>query len=264
MKPFIFSFSVFLVAVACTHAQQTPALLSEPTDGSASSELEVSAAFRPAAVEETTVHIEGGRAITIQRLALDPGDPVIPVVKPAAPPASDLPLPTLNAPEASVPSYLFLLSATVYPGPLSFLNWTHHFTDGTTCNVSGWSNIDFNHLSGFSSFLATDGQEHSFIMSIGNEADSPATAPSFATTAPTFIPDQQNLPAEALVIVDSLHKLYAIEHHKLAAAHATRVQAEAAQAAELLANPPQPKDLIIRYRIAETPLVPETQTPEQR
>ena len=91
-------------------------------------------------------------------------------------------------------------------------------------------------------------------MGIGTEEIPAENAPAFTTDAPTFIPDQADIPAEALILVDSIHKIYAAESEKLAAAHAGRERARLAEEAELLANPPQPKDLIIRYRIAETPL----------
>jgi len=58
-------------------AQQQPALLEDPPDGTAPPAREIRYAFKPAEVLETTVHHEGGRDIIVQRLALDPGDPVI-------------------------------------------------------------------------------------------------------------------------------------------------------------------------------------------
>jgi len=164
------------------------------------------------------------------------------------------------------PTFLLMLSATVYPGPRTYLRWTHCSDDGSATEYSGWSNIDFNHLTGITSFLATDGEAHSFVMGIGTEQEPAENPPDFTTTTPTFLPDQENISAEALLTVDSLHKLYAIEGEKLATAHEGRGRADAARRAELLANPPQPQDLIIRYRIAETPLELETrgQKPESR
>lgn len=238
-------------------AEQQPALLFDPPDGSAPPPVEARYTFKPAEVVESTVTRQGGRDVIVQRVALDPNDPVKPVVKvetpvktPSDSPPSDMSLP----PEYVPPSYLLLLSATVHPGPLTYLRWTHYFADGDSQEFSGWSNIDFNHLTGISSFLGTDGETHTYMMGIGTTDDAPENAPAFPSTTPTFIPDQESIPAAALVTVDSLHKLYAIEKEKLIAAHAGRKRAEDAREAELLANPPQPKDLIIRYRVAETPL----------
>jgi len=232
---------------------QQPTLLADPPDGSEMPAVETRVELKPAEVLETTVTRQGGRDIIVQRLALDPNDPVAPVVK-----AIPLPAPESSdsLPAFAPPSYLLLLSATVYPGPRTYLRWTHNFGDGRSEEYSGWSNIDFNHLCGISTFVGTDGEQHSFVMGIGSLEQIPEnlTAPVFETKIPSFIPDQKSIPAEALVTVDSLHKPYAADPEKFAAAHAGREQAAKAKAAELLANPPQPKDLIIRYRIAETPL----------
>ena len=256
------------------HADQQPVLLSDPPDGSEVPAPEVRAVFAPAEVLETTVTHQGGRNIIVQRLALDPNDPIQPVV-PATHPEPTVPTePTefleatefienqaAEIPDAS-PSYLPVLTATVYPGPRTFLRWSHYFADGTSREFSGWSNIDFNHITGINIILGTDGSEHAFEMGISTEEIPAENVSVFTTNAPTFIPDQTDIPAEALILVDSLHKIYATDYEKLAAAHAGREAArlaEEAEEAELLANPPPPKDLIIRYRIAETPLPTQTE-----
>ncbi len=208
-----------------------------------------------AEVLETTITRQGGRDIIVQHLALDPNNPVKPVV-PKIP--SEGSSSATYDPDSvfAPPSYLLLLSATVFPGPRTYLRWTRHFGDGQAEEFSGWSNIDFNHLCGISTFLSTDGEQHSFVMGIGSLEQVPEglTAPVFESNTPTFIPAHANTPAEALATIDSLHQLYAADPAKFAAAHVERERAAKAKAAELLANPPQPKDLIIRYRIAETPL----------
>jgi hypothetical protein len=252
MRKLISTLTLLASCMSPCLAQQQPALLTDPPDGSLPPAPEVRAVFTPAEVLETTVTRQGGRNIIVQHLALDPNNPIQPVfpTPPAATPTEPAPTATYDAP----PSFLLLLSATVYPGPRTFLNWTHHFPDGTSRQFSGWSNIDFNHYTGVSTFLGTDGNHHTFVMALGTEEIAAGNAPEFTTNAPTFIPDVE-IPAEALVVVDSLHKIYATESEKLAIAHAGREAARLAEEAELLANPPQPKDLIIRYRIAKTPLL---------
>ena len=257
MKIFPFLLPLLALPFSVAPAEQEPALLADPPDGSAVSGHEVRAVFKPAEVRETTVTRQGGRDIIVQRLALDPNDPIKPVV-PESPTAIPFdPAAAVDFPDAP-PAYLLFLSATVYPGPRTALRWTHHFPDGTSREFSGWSNIDFNHFTGISTFLGTDGEHHSYMMGIGTEQTASKTAPEFSTEAPAFIPDG-DIPSEALVAIDSLHKIYAKDGAKLAAAHAGRESALLAKEAELRANPPQPKDLIIRYRIAETPL-PTTPT----
>ena len=270
MKPFPPLTAVFTASLLLAHAEQQPALLTEPPDGSEASAPEVRAVFAPAEVLETTVIHEGGRDVIVQHLALDPNDPIIPVfptppTEPAEPadtadstePTESTEVVAAEIPEATL-SYPPIISATVYPGPRTFLSWTHVSADGTSREFSGWSNIDFNHLDSTNEILGTDGNQHTFILGVGTESESDAAhqPPPFATEAPTFVPDGE-IPAEALVVVDSLHKIYATEAEMLAEAYAGREAAhlaEDAKAEEELANPPPPKDLIIRYRIAETPL----------
>jgi hypothetical protein len=232
-------------------AQQQPALLNDPPDGSAAPMPVVRAVFKPAEVLETTVTRQGGRDIIVQRLALDPNDPIKPVVP--APPVSPSPQAAFTHDYDVPPSYILLLSATVHPGPRTRLGWTHHSQDGSVREFYGWSNIDFNHFTGISTFLGTDGQHHTYIMGISTEQVALEDAPEFASEDPTFIPDGE-VPAEALIAIASMHGIYAKDGEKLAAAHAGRERDRLAKEAELLANPPQPKDLIIRYRIAVTPL----------
>lgn len=256
MKTFPSIFIALAAVLSVASAEQEPALLNDPPDGSAPPAPEVRAVFRPAKVLETTVTRQGGRDIIVQRVALDPNDPVKPVIPaPPAPPSAN---PDHSAPAAdhdAPPFYLMMLSATVHPGPRTSLRWTHRFPDGRSREYSGWSNIDFNHISGIGTFRVTDGMEHFFQMGISNEQLPAESSPEFTSHVPTFIPDG-DIPAEALVAVDSLHKIYATDGAKLAASHAGRERARLAKEAELLANPPQPKDLIIRYRIAETPRQP--------
>jgi hypothetical protein len=167
MRKLISTLTLLASCMSPCLAQQEPALLTDPPDGSEIPAPEVRAVFAPAEVLETTVTRQGGRDITVQRLALDPNDPIKPVFPepPAAIPAELAPAEL----SAAAPSFLHILSATVYPCPRTFLNWTHSFADGTTRSFSGWSNIDFNHISGICTLLGTDGNQHSFFMGIGTE-----------------------------------------------------------------------------------------------
>ena len=210
-------------------------------------------------VEKTEIHRQGGRNIIVQRLAPDPLRPLKPVRIVATPaPKRDSPAEFSREPNATPPAGLLMLSATVFPGSVSRLSWIYQSPDGTPHEVSGWSNIDFNHLSEITNITSTDGSQHYFVMAIANQSSTANEAelrpPAFASKSPTFLPDQKNIPAEATLIIDSLHKLYASDREKLTAAHRSRQRTAAASAAHLLANPPQPKDLIIRYRIAKTPI----------
>lgn len=245
----------FLQTTQTTQAQQEPVLLTLPPDETEGRESEAKAGFRPAVVEKTTTHYDGKRHIIVQLLAPDPRGTIVPAVS-SKPSPKPIPAPVAEVEEnAAAGFHLQMIAATVFPGPFSRLAWTHNFPDGTTKEVTGWSNVDFNHFAGINTIPTTDGEEQSFVMAVspaeGDQSDSP---PPFPGNSPRFIPDLKNAPAETLLLVNSLHKLYKKEGSRLASDHARRVNAQAARDRELLANPPGEKDLIIRYRIAETPL----------
>lgn len=123
--------------------------------------------------------------------------------------------------------------------------------------VTGWSNFDFHHLSGFTDFelKQPDGsyKRYAIIMGVGyvRDPDPEVRAPklpALATDGPRFIVHKgdKNNP-EGLELVEGLHALYAVEGQRLADAHAARKRAYEVRKAELLANPPKPKDVTIRF-----------------
>lgn len=123
--------------------------------------------------------------------------------------------------------------------------------------VSGWSNFDFHHLSGFADFelKQRDGsyKRYSIIMGVGHVTHPDPDVrvpklPDLATDGPRFVVHKggKNNP-KGLELVEGLHTLYALEGDRLAAAHAARKRAYEARKAELLANPPKPKDVTIRF-----------------
>lgn len=212
------------------------------------------------------IHQQGGRRIIVQQLELDPARPIV-AATPArlsetliAEDAATIPPTDEERAAAAAGFHLFHLSATVFPGPLTRLRWYHLDQTGERNEYTGWSNIDFNHLSGFASFRDSGGVEHNLVLGIGNsEISGHLRSPSFPDNTPTLIPDDPATPPAALKTLTALHELYTAQGPRLAAAHQGRERARLVREAELLANPPQPKDLIIRYRVAETPL----QTPAE-
>lgn len=243
---------------AASAQKQQPAILSAITDGTKVVAPARSTAFTPAEILSSRNFASGGREIIVQRLALDPNHPVEAIVSPAygkipeSPPAAEL------APPETLPDFCLLhLFVEVFPGPVSRVRWHTQDHEGRYAEHVGWSNIDFRHLSGFSSFRTVEGTECSIIMSVSYEAKARLKSPGFTTKTPTFIPDNPRLSEKVLDPMQSLHQIYQHEGRNLANAYASRVRSEAKSEADLLANPPEAEDLIIRYRIAETPL-PDT------
>jgi len=131
-----------------------------------------------------------------------------------------------------------------------------------------WTNIDFNHFSGFSTYRVhePDGKfrDHGLLMGLGNidlrkvrdrhaQHDHPFTEPEIPELpelsangpAHAVVEGETNGPAMATLI--QLEELYRGEGARMKAAFLAREQAYAERKAFLLANPPQPEDVTIRF-----------------
>lgn len=176
------------------------------------------------------------------------------------------------------------VSATVYDHNRTFFRC--FLENGERTEISGWSNIDFNHFTGFTSFQTTaaDGsvREYNLMMGIGNEDTvKPGQIMSKAgreydPPAIPELPDNNSGCAyvltgngtddpEAVAMIEGIHRLYQAEGDKLAAAYHERIKAENERKAELLANPPKPKDVTLRFWNRETTsAVNNTANPEEK
>lgn len=209
-------------------------------------------------VLSTTTHRLKDRKILMQRVA----DPRLPE-RPAPPTAkSKEEVEALRAsPEWQelIAKYkkteLMMLSATVVDGRATFLRWWHEGEE-----YEAWSNVDFNHFSGFAEFEA--GEKHfAYMMAVGNV--SPAgdrnlawvgKPPELGVDYPAFtIVKGDTSKADALGMMVSMHDLYENEREKLVAAHESRVTEQAKREAWLKANPPKPKDTVIQFWRREAP-----------
>ena len=156
------------------------------------------------------------------------------------------------------------LSATVYDHSRTLLTV---FPNGTTeGQVSAWTNVDFNHFSGFSIFRVTekDGTERDYglLMGLGNEErflpDSDQQPipelPKLSAIGPSFSVVEGDTQGDAMKILEQLHELYQKEGTKMELAFHAREKAHAERKAYLLANPPTPKDLTIKVWSRSTAL----------
>ncbi len=183
-------------------AQQEPSALSESTEGSEALTPEVMVIFAPAVVLETNITTQDEREITVQRLALDPKNPIEPVI-------------------------------TEFPVAMS------------TASVT-----------------------------INNEQIAPETTPDLTYETPISIPNSV-IPAEEHALLDAFQILFADESANPAAVytepeqetHDSESEVDSAEEEEYVTEdeeaPSQPKDLIFRYRIAETPLPATAKNPAE-
>ncbi len=140
------------------------------------------------------------------------------------------------------------IGATVIDHDLTYLSWRHGEE-----RYAAYSNIDFNHMSGFGGFKV-DGQPYSFFMGISNvksewlEEDEMNALPKLPDSPPQFEvvagdPDNE----EALSNIVALHQLYAAEGKRLETAWQKREGARKDRAAYLEAYPPQPEDMEVYF-----------------
>ncbi|WP_367870777.1 hypothetical protein [Luteolibacter sp. Populi] len=209
--------------------------------------------------------VEGTINITVQKVA-DPNLPAPPPPLPALPPDDPAVLARLEQMRASYrASTIAFLAATVHDGSRTLLRI--YPNGGPNEAVTAWSNLDFNHFSGFSDYRVhgADGQEHrvSLLMGIGNintaamtqlaarhgvayEPPQIPSVPDLAAGGPAFTVVEGQANTAAMEILEQLHDLYRKEGVRMAAACQAREIARAARKAELLANPPKPRDVTIQ------------------
>ena len=258
--------------VAQVASPATARILGDIPDGTPPPPSPPSPKFNVAAkdIVQTTVHQQGGRAITIQRIR-----PI------ALPPPPEPPEPAAGFDQAAFDALaaeqsakypaarLLVLGATVYHSkaapPRTLIEYR---PSGTGETATFWSSADFAILPWFLSFVGSDGRIYdSTVFSLSVDRDQMAAAhaahprapaapdmPEFPTGAATFIvvgdtPDDP----EILAPIQALHDVYNNEFERLKSAYEGRERARIEQEAFLKANPPQPKDITLKFWRSERP-----------
>jgi hypothetical protein len=211
--------------------------------------------------------IRGPINITVQ-LVEDPNLPDLPPPLPALPPDDPAVIARLaELQEKHRSSELVFLSATVDEHKRTLLRVYLNGRDEGS--ITAWSNLDFHHFCGLSSYWVKDAQDgsihdFSFLMGIGTaetgqletlaeSKESPDAArkisqlPELATSGPAFILVEGDAKSPAMDTLEQLHDLYRKEGTRMEAAHHTREKAHAERKAYLLANPPKPQDVTIQF-----------------
>lgn len=224
--------------------------------------------FPELVVEHTLVRQLPDRKLTIHRVA-DPQLPTPPAPKKQEP--LDLDKPEVQAWLAQMhqkyendqaTSRMVFLSATVYDHQRTFLRGSVTGMGRKAESFEAWSNIDFNHLSGFGS-MEYKGIQYQLIMAIGN-ADSEKSrslaaqhdlrspfdyAPQISVVEPSYLfsDSDQAVKGESKNLLEGLHDLYRHQKSELIQAYEGREKSRKARALELIRNPPKPKDTVITY-----------------
>ena len=162
---------------------------------------------------------------------------------------------------------LVFLSATVYDHNRTLLRIYPNGRVGDA--VSAWSNLDFNHFSGFSNYRVKDGENGSLydfglLMGIsgvdtrrsnkmaearGIEYQGPEIPkmPDFVDAGPAFVLVEGGKQSPAMDTLEQIHDLYRKEGVRMKEAYHAREKARADRKAYLLANPPKPEDIVIKF-----------------
>lgn len=171
---------------------------------------------------------------------------------------------------------LVFLSATVYDHNRTFLRI---YPNGRLVDsVTAWSNLDFHHFCGFSTYRvkdATDGTFYDFglLMGIGGidtrrwkemaeargieykgpEIPKIPIMSDLSEGGPSFIVVEGDAKSPAMDTLEQIHDLYRKEGPRMEAAYHAREKARAERKAYLLANPPKPNDVKIQFWNRSTP-----------
>ncbi|MGJ8632379.1 MAG: hypothetical protein ACSHX7_00510 [Luteolibacter sp.] len=179
---------------------------------------------------------------------------------------------------------LVFISATVYDHSRTLLRI--YGNDESRDVVTAWSNLDFNHFGGFSTYQVTDGVdgtifEYGILMGLGNqETDKMAELASRSGIkyevpkipklvdvlkgGPAFSVVEGEEGSSAMATLEQLHDLYRKEGRQMERAFYARKKARAERKAYLLANPTKPDDVTISFwRKTKRPTATSTNTAEQ-
>jgi hypothetical protein len=165
---------------------------------------------------------------------------------------------------------LVFLSATVYDHNRTLLRI---YPNGRVADsVTAWSNLDFNHFSGFSTYRVKDAQDGTLydfglLMGIGGidtrrwkemaeargieykgpEIPEIPQLPDLTDGGPSFVVVEGDAKSPAMDTLEQIHDLYRKEGARMEEAYHARLKAYEERKAYLLANPPVPDDIVIRF-----------------
>lgn len=259
-----FALVTLTLLVRLSLADEAPRIVDPIADGAPSEpapelpKLDIS----PEDVIETKVRDLGERKITIQKV-----NPVeLPPMPQPAPPVELTPqqieeLRSMRQDEKE--SILLMMSVTVYR--------SEHFDEGVRTqfrwwsrergeDFEAWSNVNGNWLTGFANF-ETSNRIYAMLLGIGNyDIDGWKAAlksrgrdfnepeiPDIPSGGPAFVVTKGAPTLEELAPIQAIHDLVEADGEAMRRAFEARERARIEQEVFLKANPPKPKDIVLRY-----------------
>jgi hypothetical protein len=185
----------------------------------------------------------------------DPTPPAPAVINPATVAAFKNSPAYLDWQEKQTHTTSLFLSASVVDHRATLLRW---WEDGK--EYQAWSNLDFKYLTGFASFSKGDRHFVTF-MGVGDVSSAALRNEStfqIPSDLPTGAPDFRMVQgaageSEGYNAIVALHELYATDGERLRVAYELRVARQKEAEAELRANPPIPKDIVLNFWKVEPP-----------
>lgn len=154
---------------------------------------------------------------------------------------------------AGVETFLVMVSATVYDHERTFVSWTVIGQAGKAQEYEAWSNVDFNLLSGFTSY-EVEGIQYGLTMGVINASDTPddrrllRTAPRFPQGKASFILTKGEIHDRvAVTAMRGLHEIYRQDSRRLREAYRGRELARLAREGNEKASSPVTEEVTIRY-----------------
>lgn len=210
--------------------------------------------------------VEGRISVSVRKV-VDPELPPLPEPPPPLPPDDAAVKAILKEFEESHKgTELVFLSATVYDQSRTLLRI--YLSGGDGWEITAWSNIDFNHFSGFASYRTTSPEgemsDVALLMGLGN-IDTDRMNKLSAESGELFemprvprlrdisegpayvIVEGKDTEGAALETLKQLHLLYEKEGTRMREAHLSRMAEEKKLRKHYLANPPKPKDVVLNY-----------------
>ncbi len=201
--------------------------------------------------------VRTGEQKTILQKVRDPNLRVQPTLEP------EVHAPTANgsqsqatgglAAPAGVETFLVMVSAKVYNHERTFVSWTIIGQEGKAQEYEAWSNVDFNLLSGFTSY-EVEGIQYGLSMGVRDAGDTPddrrllRTAPKFPQGKASYILTKGEIHDRvAETAIRGLHEIYRQDSQRLREAYRGRERARLAHERIEKASPPPAEEVTIRY-----------------
>ncbi len=238
MKPNIILTSMALCATACADPSISADIITDPSK-----------------ITNSATYDLGDHLMTIQELTKD-ALPVVPPAPQTSPQPARVPRPAIQRVERG---FLNIGGTAYRRNGQPTRSLITYYPQGSAIPITFWSSADWSLLTGVGQLADSSGkiwQQMCMISPVDLDRKAgrfqmrdTSTIPSFPEGAATYLIVSGNPPPGAMAPVELFLSYYDAHLAELQAACKKRSEEQARQAAEELANPPVPEDIVVQYRI---------------